>query len=32
MSGDSNLIKDAMQLLDNVIDLGGQVACVDRHG
>jgi hypothetical protein len=32
MSGDSNLIKDAMQLLDNVIDLGGQVACVDRLG
>lgn len=31
MSGDPNLIKDAMELLDDVVDLGGQVACVDRH-
>lgn len=31
MSGDSNLIEDAMQLLDNVIDLGGQIARVDSH-
>jgi hypothetical protein len=31
MGGDSNLIEDAMQLLDNVVDLSGQVARVDSH-
>lgn len=31
MCGNSNLIEDAMQLLDNVIDLSGQVARVDSH-
>jgi hypothetical protein len=28
----SNIIKDPMQLVDDIVDLGGQVARVDRHG
>lgn len=31
MGGNTNLIEDAMQLLDNVVDLSGQVARVDSH-
>lgn len=28
----TNIIKDAMQLIDDIVDLGGQVTGVDRHG
>lgn len=29
--GNSNLIEDAMELLDNVVDLASQVARVNSH-
>lgn len=32
MGGNANLIEDAMQLLDDIVDLSGQVARVDSHG
>lgn len=32
MVGNADVIKDAMQLGDDVIDLSGQVACIDGHG
>lgn len=28
----TNIIKDPMQLVDDIVDLGGQVTRVDRHG
>jgi hypothetical protein len=28
----TNIIKDSMQLVDDIVDLGGQVTRVDRHG
>lgn len=31
MVRDSDLVEDPMKLADNVVDLGGQVARVDRH-
>lgn len=31
MVGNANVIEDAMKLGDNIVDLGGQEACVDRH-
>lgn len=31
MARDSDLVEDAMELRDNVVDLGGQVACIYRH-
>ena len=32
MVGNADVIKDAMQLGDDVIDLSGQIACIDGHG
>lgn len=31
MVRNANVIKDSMQLSDDVIDLSGQVACIDGH-
>ena len=31
MTGHSNVVKDTMQLGDNIIDLGGQVTRIDGH-
>lgn len=28
----TNIIKDPVQLVDDVVDLGGQITRVDRHG
>lgn len=28
----TNIIKDPMQLVDDIVDLGGQITRVDRHG
>lgn len=31
MVGNANIIKDAVELGDDIVDLGGQIARVDRH-
>lgn len=31
MTRDTDIIEDTVQLRDDIIDLGGQVACIDGH-
>ena len=31
MTGNSDLIENPVELADNIIDLGGQVACINAH-